>query len=202
MLEFSVHVVSGNYFLPGQVGQGWTAHSCPWAPPSTIRGFLEALARVNRDRWKGQFSYGIEQKPQGKGVHARQRQMLASRSIGVIMNGKGSKNYFDMRACMEETLYDIVYAIRVKSKYENEIKDTLDGKNEYMGCLSLGTSDNLVNWVDYREAKKDTLWVTKGKGVALIVQHPMSYSDLNPKYGWYDLVQDEARANWFTDMSG
>ena len=96
-----VEAVTGHWGMPGQVPQGATAASYPYAPPSTIQGFLESLVGAPRGAFKGRFAYGLLREPGGHG--------FMDRRVHVWASQEGTKRKETIRLNHIEVWYDVAY---------------------------------------------------------------------------------------------
>lgn len=193
-VTFNVHVGTGRYYLPGAIPQGGMAKCSPIAPPSTVRGFLQALCQHG---WTGQFNYGLAQSPQGISCNTRQRHVVSNQDKNPDASPRDSITGLNIRTVREEILYDLIYTIKVKGLAAHIVRAALKGDIEYKSLLYLGTSEDTVDWMEeITEINPNTRWICAGTTMSLIVRSERGYKTINPQYNTFDLLSDGTPYNF------
>lgn len=187
MITLRVDVVSGHYRVPGQVGQGQTASTYPIAPPSTVVGFLESLCGVESGTLVGdtQVAMGFVRRPQGHGILLRKDHSWASGGIKPTTGGKAE----NIRAALHETLFFISYRIAVRGPFVERIRAAMAGDVDRYGVLSLGESEDAVDWICEEDGRAE--WLVPGSAFTLPVKAGRGYKTINPVFQNFDFIESD-----------
>ena len=189
MITLLVMAITGHYSIPGQVGMGGTAFSTIVPAPSTVRGMLEALTGSPFGSFRGRLAYGRLREPRGHGFLYTKRHVWGSvQAPRCFSSGKESHDQESIRPIHMETWFDVAYCIQVEGPWVEKIRAALRGEVFSSGVLYLGTSDDLVHWIDEMTDPLDFIeWVVPGNQFRLTAQSGRGYGTLNAVWGTYDL---------------
>lgn len=175
MLRFHVACERGHYGFPGRNGSFSQRATAPVPHVSTVRGFMESICGDELGTFQGRYAYGRVHLPKMMGrifrkdsVPPRQKKEQAS------------------RPCYWNVLFGVAYQVIVEGEYEDRLRLGLKGELSRYGILSLGTSDDVV-WL-LREYAREAQWVVPGQAFPLVVEPQRGYTNLRPKYGYFDLT--------------
>jgi len=184
--------VTGHYRVPGAVETMGTARCYPFAPLSTWAGAIESLCGKEFGDFRAsgsKMSVGWIQRPKGRGTLLRKEQGLAN----VTVSHEG------WRPVLREVLFLPVYRCDVRGPYAEQIRKSLRGEVERYGVLSLGDSDDMVDWLC--ETTKPAEWLIPGNEFLLPLRVNRSWDKLAPELKGFQFsgLSDNPPDNaWYT----
>lgn len=195
------YVTSGHYRVPGTVPVMGTTYSFPICPPSTLIGALESLCGDERGAFKAsgsQVAFGWAQRqdgspgrPKGMSNLLRVDHVWSNNGVKVDANGHydpdGKDTCENRRPTKHQTFYDLVYQVVVKGPYEARLRAALRGEHSRYGVVSLGESENGINWIS-EDKITPTEWLVPGNRLALPIEAPKEYKTIQPVYRGFALT--------------
>lgn len=185
-IDLKVTAVTGHYTQPGSQETMGLARSYPIAPPSTMAGFVESLcgAPLGAFRSSGStLAYGWASRPTGHAILLQRMHTLASQPDPV--SGK-SKMTESTRPYHRECLVNMTYRITVRGPFADRIRRALDGDVDRTGVLSLGDSDDMVDWIT--ESTEPAEWLVPGTSLRLPTRVPRNYACIQAEKQSFDLT--------------
>lgn len=194
MIRLRVEVVSGHYRVPGQVnadGVVAEAPSFPIAPPSTIQGFIESLcgaAGLERGSFRGKYAYGMYANPLGFSNNIQQVHIRSTSYKDTPTKFEG------IRIIRVPRFHDLQYCLLIEGPWEDRVLSALQGDIDRFGILSLGSSSDMVSWLDIDTSNEPVSWVTHGGRMRLITKSGRGWDNLSTTYGGFSFG---AEPSWF-----
>ncbi len=177
MISVQVHAVTGHYRKPGKVDVMQIAQSYPICSPSTMAGFVESMCGEQRGVFRAsssELAYGWVKRPSGHGLLVRREQAIANQPQGSLIKSLGSTEGW--RPVKRECWFDMEYRLTVRGVFEDKMWLAMLGQVVRTGVLSLGDSDDAVNWIAATDVA--TEWLVPGQSFSLPLRVPTSWSDL------------------------
>jgi CRISPR-associated Cas5-like protein len=183
MIFIEVKAVSGHYGRPGLPDSLSLKQSFPFAPPSTIQGFIESLCGMGPNSFDGKFCYGVATKPRGKGNFFKLGTYWLNEKID-----EQQYNIAGVRPITWETYIDPSYIVGIEGPMEEKVKKSLNGEVERFGILSLGTSDDEVYSIKIVE-NAQCQWIREGGKHILPIESPKGFHERFSNSAKFDLDQ-------------
>ncbi len=197
MISLEVRCVCGHYRIPTVVSDMTRTPSFPVAPPSTIKGFIEALVGKVGAMEENRFAYGLASDPTGMGYLLRKDTVWTTSGADVkvpswnkkgearsepdgsikMINGKAPVS----RPTMRETHFHLTYRVVVEGPLEDALRASLTEPSG--GGRYLGESDNPIWWLE--EGTPATRWIVPGSSMPLPLKSGYGFNSISPVYrGW------------------
>lgn len=177
MIGLQVTALMGHYGRPGSVKALSQDPTLPFAPPSTIKGFIESMTGRQRDELQGEFAYAYLGE-QGKASILRTSHVWMSGSVRRLPKKERhletaefvelyehdrQKKYEHRRPTFVDSWYVPRYAICVRGSAEGLVRKALIEGALRSGVLSLGTSDDMVTSIVERMPEDEVPWIVPGQ---------------------------------------
>lgn len=161
MIRFRVDALTGHYGSPGSVSSMAHHVTKPFAPPSTVKGFIESMCGKPRDTLDGEYAYaylGCE----GRGSKLRTSHVWLSGAPGLSYAENKKYRNEHQRPTHVDFLYRPSYVVCVRGECADLVRRAYKQGVPRTGVLSLGTSDDGV--IDVRDVGEEEVpWIVKGK---------------------------------------
>ena len=168
--------VTGHYRKPGAVETMQTAQSYPFVPLSTCAGALESFCGKEFGDFKAsgsEMAAGWIRRPLGRGTLLRLEQGFANQKAQEEDEKKSKEGW---RPIKREALFYMSYRFDVRGPYVELIRRALLGDVDRFGVMSLGDSDDMVDWVC--ETSKPAEWLIPGNEFLLPLRVQRSWNKL------------------------
>ena len=167
-ISLKVAAVTGHYRVAGAVPSMGVARCYPVCPFSTVIGFLESFCGDQPGaflRSASKVALGWVQRPRGGGTLLRMEQSYGNPQDKRLKDAKTQEGW---RPANREMLFDMVYRIDVEGPYADKIRRALAGDVNRYGVLSLGDSDDTVDWI-CESSREPAEWLVPGNLFPLTV---------------------------------
>lgn len=186
-IDLKVHVPTGHYTQPGVMGVMGVVRTYPMAPPSTMTGFVESLCGKPVGAFKAtesEMAYGwaLDGRPKGFATLLQRMHVVANQTDAFAKEHKITEG---VRPYHRECLFYMIYRVTVKGPFAELIRKALVGDVERTGVLSLGDSDDMVDWIS--ESVEPAEWLIPGQTMALPICTPGTYANVQAIRGRFDL---------------
>lgn len=172
--------ITGHYRKPGAVETMQTAQCYPFVPLSTCAGALESFCGKEFGDFRAsgsEVAAGWIRRPLGRGTLLRLEQGFANPK-GEVPEG-AKKSTEGWRPIKREMLFYMTYRFDVRGSYAGRIRRALQGDVDRYGVLSLGDSDDMVDWV--AETTQPAEWLIPGNEFLLPLRVNRSWNKLAPE---------------------
>lgn len=201
MIHLIVQAVTGHYTQPGAMFTMGVARTYPIAPPSTMVGFLESLCGlpVGAFRASGsKLAYGWANggRPKGFATLLQRMHVMANPTDNQM---KALKCREGQRPFHRECHFDMAYRVSVSGSFENLIRKSLVGEAKRAGVVSLGDSDDMIDWIEESSASAE--WLVPGTSLFLPIMSPRNTANVQAVRGTFDftsLTVDVPDKAWMT----
>lgn len=163
------------------------AQSYPICPPSTMAGCIESMCGEQRGSFQAsgsKLAYGWVRRPLGHGFLIRREQTIAN-SLEPILKAMNSKEGW--RPVKRECWFDMIFRVVVTGAFEDQVRKALVGDVARTGVLSLGDSDDAINWISETEA--ETEWLVPGDNFALPLRVPTTCRNIQAVYQTFGMTK-------------